>query len=118
MTEQATQPERRYRVPDGVAFGLLGAYLISRQITQRIGLGLGPRFIASKPWVIPLLNNSSILLLQAGIGTSGRPGMFAATMLASMFLSTVVGLIMYWAGWRFGHRLAESAKKPGSPWAS
>ena len=22
---------------------------------------------------------------------------------------------MYWAGWRFGHRLAESAKQPGAP---
>ncbi len=113
----AAKPERKHRIPDGVAFGLLGAYLISRQITQRVGLGLGPRFINQRPWVIPLLNNSSILLLQAGVGTSGRPGMFVATMLASMFLSTVVGLIMYWAGWRFGHVLAEKAKQPGSPWA-
>jgi membrane protein DedA with SNARE-associated domain len=113
----APRPDRNHRVPDGIALGLLGAYLISRQITQRIGLGLGPRFISQKPWVIPLLNNSSILLLQAGVGTTGRPGMFAATMLASMFLSTLVGLIMYWAGWRFGHLLAEKAKEPGSPWA-
>ncbi len=104
-------------MPDGIALGLLAAYLISRQITQRIGLGLGPRFISQRPWVIPLLNNSSILLLQAGVGTSGRPGMFIATMLASMFLSTVVGLIMYWAGWRFGHLLAEKSKQPGSMWA-
>jgi membrane protein DedA with SNARE-associated domain len=109
--------DRTHKIPDGVAFGLLGAYLISRQITQRIGLGLGPKIISQRPWVIPLLNNSSILLLQAGVGTSGRPGMFAATMLASVFLSTVVGLIMYWAGWRFGHVLAEKAKEPGSPWA-
>jgi membrane protein DedA with SNARE-associated domain len=114
---EAPITQRELRIPDGVAFGLLGAYLISRQITQRIGLGLGPGFIKDTPWVIPLLNNSSILLLQAGVGTSGRPGMFAATMAASMFLSTVVGLIMYWAGWRFGHVLAEKAQQPGSPWA-
>lgn len=116
-TPGPARAERTHRISDGVAFGLLGAYLISRQITQRIGLGLGPRFISQRPWVIPLLNNSSILLIQAGVGTSGRPGMFVVTMAASMFLSTVVGLIMYWAGWRFGHVLAEKSQQPGSMWS-
>jgi membrane protein DedA with SNARE-associated domain len=109
---------RRTRLSDGQAFGLLAAYLIFRTITNRVGLGVGPRLLKSNlPWVIPLLNNSSLLLIQAGTGTSGKPGLFAATVVASVFMSTVAGLVLYWAGWRFGHRLAEEAKKPGSPWA-
>jgi membrane protein DedA with SNARE-associated domain len=105
------------RLTDTQALGLLGAWLVFRAITQRIGLGVGPKLLDSKPWAIPLLNNSSILLIQAGTGTSGRPGMLAATVLASVFMSTVAGAILYWAGWRFGHKLAEMAQRPGSPWA-
>src|SRR4029078_4495696 len=41
-----------------------------------------------------------------------------ATTITSVFISTAIGLIFYWAGWRFGHRLAEMAGKPGSAWAS
>jgi membrane protein DedA with SNARE-associated domain len=36
---------------------------------------------------------------------------------ASVVTSIVAGLVLYWAGWRFGHKLAEMAKQPGSPWA-
>jgi membrane protein DedA with SNARE-associated domain len=111
------RPDRGERLTDGQAFGLFAAWLVFRAITQRFGLGLGPKLIASKPWLIPLLNNSFLLLLQAGTGTNGRPGMFVATMLTSMFMSTISGLVLYWAGWRFGHRLAEMAQRPGSPWA-
>ncbi len=110
-------PDRQHRFSDGVALGLLGAYLISRQVTQRFGLAWAPKLLKTNPWVIPLLNNSSIVVIQAGVGTPGKPEMFVASMLASMLISTIVGLIMYWAGWRFGHRLAEMSKKPGSPWA-
>ena len=112
------RPEKTHRFSDGVALGLLGAYLVSRQVTQRLGLAWAPKLLKTNPWVIPLLNNSSIVVIQAGVGTPGRPGMFVATMLASMLISTIVGLIMYWAGWRFGHRLAETSKRPGSPWAT
>lgn len=112
-----TTPQRTHRLADGVALGLLAAYLLFRTVTNRIGLGIGPRLLDTRPWVIPLLNNSSLLLIQAGTGTSGRPAMLVATGLASVFMSTVAGLILYWAGWRFGHRLAELAQKPGSPWA-
>jgi membrane protein DedA with SNARE-associated domain len=110
-------PETSSRVSDRLAFGLLGAYLVFRAITQRIGIGAAPRLLESKPWVIPLLNNSSILLIQAGAGATGRPGQFALAVLTSVFLSTIVALIFYWAGSRFGHRLAELAQRPGSPWA-
>lgn len=110
-------PDRSHRTGDGVALGLLAAYLLFRTITNRVGLGVGPKLLDARPWVIPLLNNSSLLLIQAGTGTSGRTGMMIATAAASVFMSTVAGLILYWAGWRFGHRLSELAQKPGSPWA-
>jgi membrane protein DedA with SNARE-associated domain len=90
--------------------------LIFRTVTNRIGLGVGPRLLkAGHPWVIPLLNNSSLLLIQAG--TSERTGLLIATGITSVFMSTIAGLILYWAGWRFGHKLAELAQKPGSPWS-
>lgn len=117
MTEPHPHSLRTHRVPDGVAFGLLGAYLISRQFTQRIGLGLAPKLGIGWIWVIPLLNNSSLAMIVVGIRASGHPGSLVAVALSSILFSTIVGLIMYWAGWRFGHRLAESAKQPGSPWA-
>jgi membrane protein DedA with SNARE-associated domain len=83
-----------------------------------VGLGVGPRLLKHNiPWLIPLLNNSSLLLIQAGTGTSGRPELLVVTALASVFMSTVAGLILYWAGWRFGHKLAELAQRPGSVWA-
>jgi membrane protein DedA with SNARE-associated domain len=109
---------RRQRLSDGQALGALAAWLIFRTVTQRVGLGIGPRLLkANLPWVIPLLNNTSILLIQAGTGTTGKPGMLVVAAAASVFLSTVASLILYWAGWRFGHKLAELAKQPGSPWA-
>lgn len=109
--------ETKTRLTDGQALGVLGGYLVFRAITQRLGLGFGPRLLGPFPWVIPLLNNSSLLLIQAGIGTSGRPGMIAATMATSVFMSTVAALILYWAGSRFGHKLAELSQKPGSMWS-
>ena len=107
----------RQRLSDGQAFGLLAAWFVFRTVTQRVGLAVGPKLLDSKPWVIPLLNNSFLLLIQAGTGTSGRPGMLIATGLTSFFMSTIVGFVLYWAGWRFGHRLAHMAQRPGSPWA-
>lgn len=112
----ASTPSRQ-RLSDTQALGVLAAYLVFRAVTQRLGLAFGPRLLGNFPWVIPLLNNSSILLIQAGTGTAGRPGMFAAAMVASIVMSTIAGLIIYWAGWRFGHKLAELSKRPGSPWA-
>ena len=119
MSESINTGEtRRSRLSDGQAFGLLAAYLIFRTITNRVGLGVGPKLLkANVPWVIPLLNNSSLLLIQSGTGTNGRPGLFVAAVLASVFMSTVAGMVLYWAGFRFGHRLSEMSQRPGSPWA-
>lgn len=114
---QAEVTERRERLNDRLAFGLLAAWFIFRAVANRLGFGAGPQFVKSSPWVIPLLNNSSLLLITAGTGTSGRPGLFVLAMLTSIFMSTIAGLILYWAGWRFGHRLAEKASNPTSPWA-
>ncbi len=117
MKTQPEAVERRERLNDRLAFGLLAAWFIFRAVANRLGFGAGPRFVKTSPWVIPLLNNSSLLLITAGTGTSGRPGMFALAMVTSIFMSTIAGLILYWAGWRFGHRLAEKASNPTSPWA-
>lgn len=120
MTDAVHAPEtKRNRLSDRQALGVLGAWLVFRTVTQRVGLGIGPRLLKNNlPWVIPLLNNSSLLLIQAGTGTTGRPGLFIATMITSVFMSTIAGMLLYWAGWRFGHKLAELAQRPGSPWAS
>lgn len=112
------ETQRRYRLSDGQALGALAAYLIFRTIANRVGLGVGPRLLrANMPWAIPLLNNSGLLLIQAGTGTGGRPGLFITTVVTSVFMSTVAGIVLYWAGFRFGHRLAEMSQRPGSPWA-
>jgi membrane protein DedA with SNARE-associated domain len=107
----------RVRLTDKQALGALGAYLVFRAITQRLGFAFGPRLLRSAPWAIPLLNNSLLLLIQAGAGTEGRPGSMIAAGAASVFLSLVAGLVLYWAGHRFGDKLAELAARPGSPWA-
>lgn len=112
-----TQVERRERLKDAQAFGLFAAWLVFRFITQRIGLGAPKYLLKNHPYVIPLLNNSFPLIIITGTGVAGRPGMFIASVATSVFLSTLVALILYWAGWRFGHRLAQMSQRPGSPWA-
>src|SRR5713226_9630508 len=110
--------QTRHRLTDTQALALLGAYLVFRAITQRLGLAFGPRLLDSAPWAIPLLNNSMLLLVQAGAGTVGRPLIFLAAGAASVLQSLVAGLVLYWAGHRFGDKLAELAGRPGSPWST
>jgi membrane protein DedA with SNARE-associated domain len=111
--------ERPPRLTDTQALIAIGAWIAFRQITARIGIGVAPRVARTKPWLIPLMTNAFPQVILAGTGIGGnRWLLFAVTAFASVLMSTVVGLIFYWAGWRFGHRLAELAKKPGSPWAS
>lgn len=114
-----TTPERKHRLSDGQALGLLGAWLIFRQITARIGLSIAPRASVriGKPWLIPLLTNAPPNLILAGTGASGSWPKIVLTMIASVLLSTIIGLIFYWAGARFGEKLAQMAQRPGSPWA-
>lgn len=118
-SEQADiPPAPRTRISDRVAIALLGTYLVFRAVTQRVGFGVFPRLLDPAPWAIPLLNNSMIVLIGTGTGIQGRRWMFVATGAASVFLSTVAGLVLYWAGYRFGPRLAVKAEQSGSIWAS
>jgi membrane protein DedA with SNARE-associated domain len=116
QTEAIEQPD--YRLTDTQALGALAAWIILRQITGRVGVAVAPKLYRTKPWVIPLMTNSFPQLILAGTGIDRRWGLFVATTATSVLLSTVIGLIYYWAGWRFGHRLAEMSAQPGSPWAT
>lgn len=112
--------EQKSRLTDAQALGVLGAWLVFRQVTIRVGFALAPRrwVRIKKPWLIPLLTNASPQLILAGTGASGHWALIIVTLLASVLMSTITGVIFYWAGGRFGHKLAEMSKKPGSPWAS
>lgn len=114
--EGGLPPGKPPRVSDGVALGLLGGWLVFRAITQRVGLGLTPRLLGPFPWVIPLLNNSMLVVIATGTGIQGRPWMFVATGAASVFLATISGLVLYWAGYRFGPKLAEKGARSRSIW--
>ncbi len=108
---------RKNRLSDAQALGALAAYLVFRAITNRVGLAYLPRLL-DLPWIVPLLNNSSIVLIAVGTKVRGDRGDQLAVGAASVFLATVAALILYWAGWRFGPLLAEKAAREGSMWAS
>jgi membrane protein DedA with SNARE-associated domain len=112
-------PPVRHRLSDKQALGLLGAYLIFRAVTQRIGLALLPTLLRrGLPWVIPLLHNAGLTMIATGTKIRAEPTMLAATGAASVLQAMVAGLILYWAGWRFGPRLAEVSQASGSVWKS
>jgi len=112
-------PPVRHRLTDKQALGLLGAYLIFRAITQRIGLALLPTLLRrGYAWVIPLLHNAGLTMIATGTKIRAEPGMLVATAAASVLQAMVAGLVLYWAGWRFGVRLAEISERSGSVWKS
>lgn len=117
-TTEKAAAEPNYKLTDTQALGALGAWIVFRQITARLGIAAVPRLARTRAWLIPFLTNASPQLILAGTGIGRRWGIFAATAITSVLMSTFIGLIFYWAGWRFGHRLAEMSKKPGSPWAT
>ncbi|HVL81443.1 MAG TPA: VTT domain-containing protein [Actinomycetota bacterium] len=109
----------RRRLSDGQAVAALILFLIFRAITQRVGFGFLPRLLASPfPWVLPLLNNTMLILIAVGTEVRGNTGMLIASGIASVAMSLVSGLVLYWAGYRFGPELAVRAEKEGSMWAS
>lgn len=112
-----THPSPRHRLNDGVAVGLLIAYLVLRTIANRVGLAYLPRLLDDAPWAIPLLNNSTLTLVAAGTGVRGDGGAIVATAATSIFQSLITGAFLYWAGLRFGPWLAERASREGSLWA-
>lgn len=111
-------PQMRHRLTDKQAVAVMIAYLVFRQVTQRVGLGYLPRLLASAPWALPLLNNTMLILIAVGTEIRGNTGMLIVTGLASILMSWLAGLFLYWAGYRFGPELAVRAEQEGSMWAS
>lgn len=109
---------RRQILTDKQALSVFAAYMIFRAITQRVGLGYLPRLLKTTPWAVPLLNNSMLVVIAVGTKVSTTPGLAIAAGAASMFLSLVAGLILYWMGYRFGPVLAQKAEGEGSMWAA
>jgi membrane protein DedA with SNARE-associated domain len=111
-------PTDRHRLTDKQALGALGAYLIFRAVTQRVGIALLGTLLRRAPWAIPLLHNSLLTMIAAGTKIRHRPAMIVATGAASVAQALVAGLVLYWAGRRFGVRLAEMAEQSKSIWKS
>ncbi len=112
-------PPVRHRFTDRQALGLLGAYLVFRAVTQRVGLALLPTLLRrGYPWVIPLLHNAALTMVATGTKIRAEPGMLVATAAASVLQAMVAGLVLYWAGLRFGVKLAEMSAQSGLVWQS
>ena len=111
-------PGVRHRLTDRQALGVLGGYLIFRAVTQRIGLAVLPTLLGRAPWAIPLLHNSALTMIATGTKVRTSPAMLSATAAASVAQALVAGLVLYWAGRRFGVHLAEMAERSGSVWKS
>jgi len=112
-------PPIRHRFTDKQALGLLGAYLIFRAVTQRVGLALLPTLLRrGYPWVVPLLHNAALTMVATGTKIRAQPGMLVATAAASVLQAMVAGLVLYWAGLCFGVKLAEMSQASGSVWKS
>jgi len=112
-------PEVRHRLTDRQALGVLGGYFIFRAVTQRVGLALLPTLLRhGLPWVIPLLHNAGLTMIATGTKIRAEPAMLIATGAASVLQAMVAGFILYWAGLRFGVRLAEISASSGTVWKS
>lgn len=98
------------------ALAALGAWIAYRVIAHRIGLAYLPRLMGPWPWILPLLNNSMVVLVITGTALVDRPLALAATAAASLVMSTTHGLVLYWAGCRFGPELARRAECDRGLW--
>jgi membrane protein DedA with SNARE-associated domain len=107
-----------YRVTDKQAIALFVGYLVFRQITARFGLAF-PWFAARDiGWAVPLLNNTMLPLVGITASTWTDPGMRFLIGATSVTWSMVTGLVLYWAGWRFGPELAKRAESGHAAWSS
>jgi membrane protein DedA with SNARE-associated domain len=109
---------KRHRLTDGQALAVLGGYLVFRAITQRIGIALLPTLLGRAPWAVPLLHNSVLTMIATGTKIRTSASMIVATGAASIAQALVAGIVLYWAGRRFGVHLAEMAERSGSVWKS
>lgn len=116
--ERALLDTSRHKLSDRQAVAVLGAYLVFRTITTRVGFIFLIGLATDTPWAVPLLNNSLLPLVTVGTTTAGRPAMMTAVVAASVFMSLVAGSVLYWAGWRFGPELAKRAEAGNAAWAS
>lgn len=99
------------------ALAALGAWIVYRVIAHRVGLAYLPRLMGPVPWILPLLNNSMVVLVITGTALVDRPFALAATAVASLLMSTAHGLVLYWAGRRFGSELARRAEGGRGLWS-
>ena len=111
-------PHMHHRLTDKQALALLGSYVLLRQVTTRVGVGKVAQWRNTIPWAVPLFNNSMIALIPLGMRVEVWSARFFAVLASSLFLSWVSGLLLYWAGYRFGPELAVRAEQEGSMWAS
>lgn len=112
-------PVPKHRISDRAALGILGGWFGSRMFISRIlGNALLPWMLANLPWAMPLLNNLANKVIIAGAEVHDRPVELVALGACSMLISTVAGLLLFWAGWRFGPQLAKKAEEEGSAWAA
>src|SRR5207249_1674942 len=88
----------------------------------RAGVGAAnailPTPLGRAPWAIPLLHHSALTMVATGTKIRSSPAMITATVAASVAQAMVAGLVLYWAGRRFGERLAEMAEQSKSIWKS
>lgn len=111
------EPTRPHRLSDKQALAVIGSYFGLRLITVRVGLVFLPWLLTHSPWAVPLVRNTLLSIILAGAKVHRSPAMLAAIAAGSLFISTVAGLMLYWAGYRFGPELAVRGAKQGSVWA-
>jgi membrane protein DedA with SNARE-associated domain len=103
------------KVDDRQALALLGAYLGVRAASMRVAIVALPWFLGHAAWSLPLLRPSVVPVVLASAGRRGSWGMLVAIGAGTMAMSMLGGLVMYWAGERFGVRVAE--RLAGTRWA-
>jgi membrane protein DedA with SNARE-associated domain len=108
---------RSPRPTDRTALALLGAWLTSRAVSMRVALVMLPWFVAHAPWSLPLMRNGLVAVLLASAALRGQAGMLVAVGAGSVAMSMAGGLVMWWAGSRFGLRVAETAARTRWAWA-
>lgn len=112
------KPLAQPRLSDRQALTILGAYFGTRLVTARVAIVFLPWLLAHAVWAVPLLRNLTLTVITAAATAYDKPALLAAMAAGSLTISTIAGLMLYWAGSRFGPQLAERAAKQGTAWAS
>lgn len=118
LAAQMHVPPPRVRLSDRQAVTILGAYFGVRFVTVRLGLAFFPTLLVTAPWALPLLRNTAGTLLAVAAAEHDNFVVIGAALAGSLFISMAAGLMIYWAGYRFGPWLAERGAQEGAFWAS